>query len=848
MRRIREYIDAAPPILAHIGGAKPETLEEHSKLVMDFVHLLEEENGLKEAVERCINALRFKGESLPETLQSLVTEWFYQGIYLHDLGKINPAFQSKKMKNEQVDIQKKEMDSKHSLLSSLLFLDIFYSEIEEKVPRNYQAFMAHVLYCFTYMISRHHTYLENVSDDKYFDALEELCSRVQRHPYYIQFYREAKKFAEFELTGVEDYQREQDSHEPFSFYILMKLFYSALVACDFYATYTYNVGGQKPGFRFLTEHHIKDLRKTYEDTEVLKGIRRFQQDPSSFDDIPINSLRSQIFLEAETQLLNRLDKNIFYLESPTGSGKTNMSINLALVLLESGQSLNKIIYVFPFNTLVEQTKASLDQIFPDDFQTKVPIKVVNSVTPIITKEDKRNHGEKPIDLKEEVLMRQMLQYPITVTSHVNFFNYLFGQGRESNLPFVHLCNSVVILDEIQSYRNDRWIEIIHFLESLSELLNMKIIIMSATLPKLDRLLLHGKEVAAELLPNARKYYENPIFKDRVHVHFELLEKGTMDLDELEEFLDQLIIEKGPKRILFEFVTKRSAREFHRRILEKYEKKRPVILLTGDDHSYYRKKVIEAINKKEEGVFQLQDVILIATQVVEAGVDIDMDIGFKNISTLDSDEQMLGRINRSCLREDCHAYFFLLDDVSKKLKNSNDYRLEKDLRDREYQNDLINKDFHRFYQNVFRRLIETSQERNNHNIEHFLYMVQSLNFGGVADQMKLIEQQTNTLFIAYLLELDNQKKVDGREIWNQYKSVLKDSQLDYAERQVKLSELRQIMDYFTFNIFGEPVINDDQLGNLYFVEKGELYMEIDPFTHMQRFNPQKYQKTSEDIFI
>lgn len=75
---------------------------------MDFVHLLEEENGLKEAVERCINALRFKGESLPETLQSLVTEWFYQGIYLHDLGKINPAFQSKKMKNEQVDIQKKK--------------------------------------------------------------------------------------------------------------------------------------------------------------------------------------------------------------------------------------------------------------------------------------------------------------------------------------------------------------------------------------------------------------------------------------------------------------------------------------------------------------------------------------------------------------------------------------------------------------------------------------------------------------------------------------------------------------------------------------------------------------------
>lgn len=52
---------------------------------------------------------------------------------------------------------------------------------------------------------------------------------------------------------------------------------------------------------------------------------------------------------------------------------------------------------------------------------------------------------------------------------------------------------------------------------------------------------------------------------------------------------------------------------------------------------------------------MKDLILVATQVIEAGVDIDMDVGYKNISLLDSEEQFLGRINRSCKRKGM-AYF------------------------------------------------------------------------------------------------------------------------------------------------------------------------------------------------
>ena len=40
----------------------------------------------------------------------------------------------------------------------------------------------------------------------------------------------------------------------------------------------------------------------------------------------------------------------------------------------------------------------------------------------------------------------------------------------------------------------------------------------------------------------------------------------------------------------------------------------------------------------------------------------MDIGYKNISKLDSEEQFLGRINRSCKKEGI-AYFFEVDEAS-----------------------------------------------------------------------------------------------------------------------------------------------------------------------------------------
>lgn len=852
------------PLYAHIGRAEDETIAEHAQLVMEFCNQLQDENGLKDAVQRTIAAITYQGQPLSTPERELIEQWFYQAIYLHDLGKITPAFQYIKMRNPNVTNPNTASDSTHALLSAILYLDLCSEDIEQvSADEEKQLFLRYVLYMFSYVISRHHSHLENVSVEEYACKLESLRRRLDKKPAYLKYYQRAELFLKhFDLEYFAEEEMNGEEHSEFSFYVLVKLLFSALVAADFYATYTYEKDGAKPQFRYLTKEDVDKLRNYYNQNKVVKGIKAFQKDLTIFKDEPINELRSQIFLEAEKAIIDNSEQSIFYLEAPTGSGKTNTSINLALRLLEMNEKLNKIIYIFPFNTLIEQTKESFDNIFPKEIQEQFPISVINSVTPIVREQElyaqeeegfdhsdfKLNKGKSNyplIDYKEEVLYRQMLQYPITLTSHVNFFNYLFGTGREANLPFVHLCNSVVILDEIQSYRNERWMEMIRFFKTFASLLNMKIIIMSATLPKLDRLL-EEREDVCELLPNRAQYFSHLLFKNRVQLHFELLDEDKMTDERLIEVLEEIEKKHGKRRVLVEFIRKKSAHEFYQLLREEGKITCPILLLTGDDHAYYRKKVISQLKEKTDGVFSLQHVLVIATQVIEAGVDIDMDIGLKDISLLDGEEQFLGRINRSCLRPDCHAYFFHKDEAANIYKR--DFRLQHDIRTAEYREYLQNKEFAPYYEKVFEMIIKKRSEWNENHIKNFLNLVRNLQFRDIVDHMQLIEDKKYELFISYELELADGSILDGRKIWAEYVELLRDKEMDFAERRVKLSIVAEKMNFFIYSVYEKPNIYDENIGDLYFVENGEQYLEKDLYTGLMRFCTEKYKEDAERMIL
>ncbi|MBM6838622.1 CRISPR-associated helicase/endonuclease Cas3, partial [Clostridium saudiense] len=194
----------------------------------------------------------------------------------------------------------------------------------------------------------------------------------------------------------------------------------------------------------------------------------------------------------------------------------------------------------------------------------------------------------------------------------------------------------------------------------------------------------------------------------------------------------------------------------------------VLLLTGDDNLIDRKNILDEI-KSEESVEN--GVILVSTQVIEAGVDIDMDIGYKDISKLDGDEQFMGRINRSCLRDGV-VYFFNIDNAENIYRG--DFRADKEysLINRWVKNILISKNFAEYYKRILMGLKEDYNEstKESLNTERFFKEdVGELKFSEVAKKMKLIDDtmERQSVYLARKIPLENGEVLNGKDIWNQY---------------------------------------------------------------------------------
>ena len=192
-----------------------------------------------------------------------------------------------------------------------------------------------------------------------------------------------------------------------------------------------------------------------------------------------------------------------------------------------------------------------------------------------------------------------------------------------------------------------------------------------------------------------------------------------------------------------------------------------MLMSGDDNKNERKKIIKNIKQNKSKV------ILVATQVIEAGVDIDMDIGFKDISILDSEEQFLGRINRSCKKEGSKVYFFNIDNASNIYKY--DFRKEKEftLLNSDIQDILLEKKFEIYYDEIIKCIENYKYRLNDNNIDNFIKeKVGNLEFKDVKEKMKLIDELNEyTIFLNIDIELEDGTILVGSEVWNEYKEIV-----------------------------------------------------------------------------
>ena len=820
---INQLVNKKYNIYAHKKEGSYEKLQDHINLSLKYFYIIFENKGLEDIF------IKFEKEVCKEISKNgifIFREMIINTIALHDMGKVNPYFQKDRLGNDiKIKESEKFKNSHHSMISSIVYIQHYFNIIK-KIEKPERDYLLHFMMMNAYVISRHHGELDSwkqfqdkfKGDGEGIKLLQE-CRILFEETLSMKInisLGNINKIFEFTKESMENKEKDISIYK----YIYVRLMLSLLVACDFYSTSEFMDGVEINNIGLI--NNIDEFYSTYKDGEIYKFIRRYEKDNCDtkidFSKVSdINILRNELFLDAEKVLKENIDSNIFYLEAPTGSGKSNVATNLSFTLLEEDKSKNKIFYVYPFNTLVQQNINNLNKIFGVEESIMDKIAVINSIEPI--KCDRKIFCSEDTNIeyyKKALLNRQFLNYPMVLTTHVTIFKYLFGTSKEDIFPVHQLANSVIVLDEIQSYRNSIWSEIITFLSCYAKILNIKIIIMSATLPNLDEISLAEIDTV-KLIKNREKYFNNPIFKDRVEVNYDLLQSKDIKEDLYNHVKENI---NCNKKILIEFINKNSAYEFYHILRDDDEVDIDVELISGDDNIAERNRIIDKIGN-------VKSIILVATQVVEAGVDIDMDIGYKNISMLDSEEQFLGRINRSCKKENCVVYFFRIDDG--KVVYKNDIRINKDITliEDNIQKILKQKNFSDFYNEVMKRLMENKEGFNDDNVQKFFNsQVKELYLKDIEKKMELIKESENkiSVYLSSYLTVDGET-LCGDEIWEEYKSLLVNNKMEYAEKRVRLSKTISRMNNFIYEIkWSNNFTYNDRIGELYYIEDGDSYFK------------------------
>jgi CRISPR-associated endonuclease/helicase Cas3 len=566
---------------AHVSKDKldKETLYDHSLLVSKYCYKLIESHKIDPLLDSLIVRIMFQLKVKNEKdWGNLFKEIFIAAIVFHDMGKINPNFQVIKMENELFSLNNKlSLQSNHSLLSAYLFSNIYFKKTFEnnELNDNDKLTLYFSIHLFASTIIKHHSSKINFSLEFEKQQIADCFSFLET--YNLYFDRTFCSSFYFKATDIfEEFREITDNPEVyFNLFAATKLLYSLLTASDFYATSEFmtkieiNEFGvlskdEKKKFaeRFKTvKHYNKDLYENFEYYYSFPWGELVDRNNSN-----LNILRQKITTELILNLREHSNCKCFYLEAPTGAGKTNLSLAFATELMSIDSSLNKVFYIFPFTTLITQTFKSIKDTLMIDNNDIIQL---HSKTGFHEKQDGSYGDEKHLYLDN-----LFVNYPIALMSHIHFFNILKGNEKESNYLLHRFCNSVVIIDEIQTYNPEHWDKIVYFLSNYAQIFNIRVLIMSATLPKIDTLHpeLNGSFVS--LISNRDRYFSNQNFVGRVSFNFTLSDKKRpVNKEEKESYLIELsnfIIEKTELyanlnnqkvNVLIEFITKKTAAYF-----------------------------------------------------------------------------------------------------------------------------------------------------------------------------------------------------------------------------------------------------------------------------------------------
>ena len=576
------------------GGEQPRLLMDH----LEGVHRL-----MSSEVERAKNYMDFHNLLGVDhkTLSFLVKAI----AYLHDLGKATPEFQ-KKILNKPFHRDK----TPHAALGAFT-IGVYLSE---EMPKELQ----YLIPLMVTLVKRHHGKAENpefgCSFENEYELLEWQIRYIDRS--FLKDLSSKIIVPDLNISDLEDFTNDwQDNYEDFFFeiddirpYVLYMYLSSLLRWAD----------ETDAAFRSRPLPKREDLPADI--VEKYREINGFNAPGSDF----MNKLRNKFYFEAT----KNLDFSIGSLKGRTGIGKTLTLFSLALKLRKKLKNKNytpRIIYCLPFLSIIDQTYDVARQLFLETGAPEPSSSQILQQHHLVDIDFKTDNEDESYEKYLADLLINSWNSELTITTFVSFFHSIFTNKR--NPRFFRIPGSIILLDEIQAIPPQYWDLTGKMMKLLSDYGGTKFVYSTATMPSCFGL-------------SGSALYNGEIPLER----FQLDRVGEMTFEDfkdelLPETIEEILSQK--KSLMIVMNTINSAEATFKELLNypDINKERLYFLSTGVPPKERRKRIEEIKNAKDF-------CILVTTQLVEAGVDLDFDYCIRDMGPLDSIVQVAGRVNRS----------------------------------------------------------------------------------------------------------------------------------------------------------------------------------------------------------
>jgi CRISPR-associated endonuclease/helicase Cas3 len=754
-------------------------------------------------------------------------------VKFHDIGKLTTNFQKK------LDGEKNSETHSDKGFFILTYNFLYLSKVKKITGKEF-LFILIMLYA----VYKHHGSLNNLLEDLAsfrFSASKSKSNEVFQYlnitPDHslIELMEEEAFWDRWQTPDIKSLITEL-STDSLSLFILIKLFFSILTASDYYATLEY-MEGNEFYFECLNDDIFKAIWENYHHKKELKGELNFNvididQHRSelrqlSIEDISqeyysdkataLNKLRSKINVEAEDSLEKLLskekDSNVYLLNVPTGGGKTNLSLRLALTIMEK-RDIHKLFYVFPFINIIEQSFDGLEKFIGIDNMVRLDSRYIDS-----RESDDLDNSTLYVNYINNLFFNK----PVLFLSHVKFFDLFFRNDKTSNYNFFQLANSVVIIDEIQAYDDQVWTEVSEVLHSIGRFLNTHFIVMSATLPDFQQLTTNAKFSPILDKGVTLRLFNHPLFK-----RTEILPDTSISRKSLKKVIIACI--EQSKKILVVLNTVSDSFDLYSELIKekrKNLKRFDILLLNSTIVENRRKEILEKCKEDSK-------IILIATQSVEAGVDIDFDIGFRAYAPIDSIVQVAGRINRNNKKGICRLYVFKDDDFTNVYSSGYKSIITRESKDCFFKKRSFDeyKEVSYFYHKSIEKIIEDNKTKFLKSSRENIIDMRNLFFKNINNNVHLINGDTISLFIPY--------EKEAVELWKTYIELLENP--GGIEKIAKIKAFRKKMLPYVVNLFNSftkagklrNVLNKEMQYGFYYCEDWKNYFEYKSGIDVKKF--------------